>query len=210
MPKLIDLTGKRFGKLTVIERVPSKEKETIWLCQCDCGNLKIAKGLYLRVGDTKSCGCIAKDLIVKRNTKHGLSKTRLYRIYKDILRRCRSKTRFAHEYYFDKGITVCDEWASNFSEFYAWSMSNGYSDELTIDRIDFDKGYSPENCRWVSMKEQCNNKTNNRHIELDGKTYTVSQLSDKIGINRSTLYNRLYVLGWDVKRAVSTSVKERG
>lgn len=208
MANLIDLTGQRFGRLTVICRADIKSKDVKWLCKCDCGNECITKGIYLRIGDTKSCGCIAKQLLIKRNYKHGKRHTRLYNIWRDIIRRCESTTRFAHEYYHDKGITICEEWRNDFLAFYNWAMNNGYSDNLTIDRIDTDKNYEPNNCCWVTMKVQGNNKSNNIHISYNGETHTLSEWADITGIKRATIRARIFQYNWSVKDALTVSVKE--
>lgn len=208
MPKLIDLTGQRFGRLTVIGRADTKSKDVKWLCKCDCGNECITKGIYLRTGDTRSCGCLAKEIIIKRNYKHGKRHTRLYNIWRDIIRRCESTTRYAHEYYHDKGITICEEWRNDFLAFYNWAMNNGYSDDLTIDRIDTDKNYEPNNCRWVTMKVQGNNKSNNIHVSYNGETHTLSEWEDITGIKRSTIRARIFKSNWDIKDALTIPAKE--
>lgn len=209
MSKLIDLTGQRFGRLTVICRADTKSKDVKWLCKCDCGNECITKGIYLRTGDTKSCGCIAKQLLVNRNYKHGKRHTRLYNIWRDIIRRCESATRYAHEYYHDKGITICEEWRNDFLAFYNWAMNNGYSDDLTIDRIDTDKNYEPNNCRWVTMKVQGNNKSNNFHISYNGETHTLSEWADITGIKRLTIRARIMNYHWSVKDALTVPVGKK-
>ena len=209
MPKLIDLTDQRFGKLIVVKKAKSNSKEVKWECKCECGNSIITKGIYLRTGDTKSCGCFAKEKLIQRNYKHGKRHTRLYNIWRDMIRRCDSESRYAHEYYHDKGITVCNEWRKNFNSFYKWAVSNGYFDNLTIDRINTNGNYEPNNCRWVTMKTQGNNKTNNFLISFNDETHTLSEWSDITGIKSSTIRARIKNYHWSVKDALCTPVGKR-
>lgn len=158
MPKLIDLTGKRFGRLTVIERYGTVDGHAAWKCKCDCGNKTVVNGKWLRAGKTTSCGCYHKELLAKRSKTHGMTKTRLYSIWHDMKNRCFYQKDKSFEDYGGRGITVCEEWKNSFESFRDWSLLNGYSDNLTIDRINNDGNYDPSNCRWVTMKEQCSNR----------------------------------------------------
>lgn len=170
----MDLTGHRFGRLYVIKRLPNKGEQLYYLCKCDCGKEKEVAAKHLRSGATTSCGCYVREL----NTKHNLSHTRLYKIYDHIKRRCYSKTDHS-KYYKDKGITMCQEWLESFENFYNWSIHNGYKDNLTIDRIDTNGNYCPENCRWASRKEQSRNTT--RNIKLQG--ICQSEWCELLGVN---------------------------
>lgn len=154
MPNLIDLTGKRFGRLTVIEYLGKGR----WLCACECGNRKAVSGPHLRSGATKSCGCLHSDQLKRSLTKHGGSKTRLYRIWLGMRKRCSNENCRAYERYGARGIKVCEEWSESFEAFRAWSLANGYADDLSIDRIDNDCGYSPDNCRWATAMTQTHNR----------------------------------------------------
>lgn len=166
MGKLIDLTGQRFGQLTVLERAENgNHKQPRWKCRCDCGKETIVFGHLLRNGNTKSCGCFSRELhgtLMKRsNLRHGDcsgAETRLYRIWGGMKNRCYNSHQINYKHYGGRGIAVCEEWLHDFTAFRDWAMSHGYRDDLTIDRIDNDKGYSPDNCRWVTMSEQRKNQ----------------------------------------------------
>lgn len=157
MPPLIDLTGKKFGRLTVIGRAPTVRNRTYWLCECDCGKRISVDGGNLRGGHTESCGCLQKERASQANTTHGMRGTRLYRIWNCMRNRCYRKSYHAYKHYGGRGIRVCPEWNS-FEPFRDWAMSYGYKDDLSIDRIDVNGNYSPENCRWVTMAYQNQNK----------------------------------------------------
>lgn len=159
-----DITGKTFNRLTVIKYLHSdKHYNSYWLCECECGNETVVTANRLRSGHTKSCGCYmkerSKEECIKRNFKHGLRKTRLYRIWCNMKERCNNTNHPDYKrWYGCRGITVCDEWRNDFKAFYDWSMANGYGDDLTIDRINNDGNYEPSNCRWVDAKTQANNR----------------------------------------------------
>lgn len=194
MPKLHDISGQRFGRLTVLERVRLNGEMT-WKCRCDCGNITYQQYHFLHTGKVKSCGCYSKDVARKQMTRHGDYKTRLYSIYLNMKNRCRNKSNKEWKCYVGKGIKVCDEWANDYLKFKDWALSHGYNDNLTIDRIDNDKGYSPENCRWADRKTQDTNKSNNVKITINGVTKTLSEWSELSGINQMTLSHRLNA-GW--------------
>ena len=159
--------GNTYGYLTVIERAENtKEGRAQWRCQCKCGNTVIVLGKHLRSGNTKSCGCYKKE----NNKKHGLSKSKIYHVYKTIKQRCYNKNNPKYNLYGDKGIKMCDEWKNDFIAFHDWAYANGYDEnaelmKCTIDRIDNDGNYEPSNCRWVTMKVQRMNQK--KHLEIN-------------------------------------------
>lgn len=209
MGKLIDLTGQRFGRLTVIEKAPAKQgcENAVWLCKCDCGNSSVVQSQSLRSGRTRSCGCYQKEKITKMLLVHGQAKgnqTRLYKIYHGIKNRCLKEKDPSYKRYGHKGITICEEWRNSFEAFYEWAMSHGYSDDLTIDRIDSNGNYCPENCRWVTYKVQNNNTSRNHLITYNGKTQTLAQWAEEMGIKYDTLSARINRSHWNIERALTT------
>ena len=187
-----NLVGQRFGRLVVLEdtkiMVPNRT-QTYQKCLCDCGNIVIVPKSYLKSEHTRSCGCWVKEM----HTTHGLSQSRIYKVYSGMKKRCYDKNHKLYNRYGGRGITVCDEWAKDFMNFYNWSMANGYQDNLTIDRIDNNKGYSPDNCRWVTMLEQAQNTSKNVNITYKGKTQTISAWSRETGIPQNTISRRFRV-----------------
>jgi len=207
VPAAIDLSGQRFGRLLVIQRAPENstlgKRRTQWLCRCDCGNDHIAATGDLRKGDTQSCGCLKRELDVSRNKRHGESGTKLHNIWKAMNRRCTDAKLSDYHYYGGRGIRVCNEWRDDYCTFRKWALSHGYQNGLTIDRIDTNGNYEPSNCRWVTHREQCNNRRSNRMFTHNGVSASIQQWSDRTGIPYSTLYMRLRN-GWRFEDAIST------
>lgn len=151
--------GEKYNKLTVLEVTEKRLNRCIvYKCKCDCGNIITTTGTRLVHGYIKSCGCYQKERASKCNKKHGLSHTKIFYIHQDMIKRCTKEKHHAYKDYGGRGIEVCKEWKIDFMNFYNWAISNGYEQHLTLDRIDNNKGYYPENCRWVDMKTQCNNR----------------------------------------------------
>ena len=173
MSKRLDLTGQKFGYLTAIEIDPTvKNGRTNWKCLCKCGNYTTVVAFQLRSGKTTSCGCRRYET---KNQTHGMKHTRIYSIWCGMKARCYGKSDKNYSRYGAVGISVCDEWKDDFMSFYNWSIQNGYTDELTIDRINNSLGYCPENCRWATREEQQRNKTNNIFVEHNGETKTLAE-----------------------------------
>ena len=142
------------------------------------------------------------------NYKHGLRNTRLFSIWTNMLTRCSNKNTEAYKHYGARSITVCDEWRNSFNAFYDWAMSNGYESNLTIDRIDVNGNYSPDNCRWVTVKAQANNRRNNHCVNINGVVRTLTEWCELYGINYRTVQDRLK-RGWSVEKALLTPVDTR-
>lgn len=213
--KIIANKGDRFGRLVIIKEVePWKYKTYKYrrvLCQCDCGNTTIASFHQLRYGRVHSCGCYRDEFaskIGKARLKYDKSATssKLYSIWHGMKCRCNTRSSGSFERYGAKGVTVCSEWNNDFTVFYNWAISNGYSNGLTIDRIDYNGIYEPSNCRWISAAEQANNRSTNVRINHNGEEHTLSEWGRILGINRQTLYSRKRK-GWSDEKILSLSIK---
>lgn len=192
MNKNTDITDKKYGLLTVISRDFDfkDQKHTKWICKCECGNIKSIYKDALISGKTKSCGCQMYKGKKGINSTHGMSNTRIYHEWISMRKRCKPNTRDSKNY-FDRGISVCDEWKSDFMAFYKWAIENGYNDSLTIDRIDNNKGYFPNNCRWMPIEMQQSNKTNNVYFDYNGKKYCLRGLCEDKGFPYKTAHRRM-------------------
>jgi hypothetical protein len=194
--RLIDLTGQRFGKLVVISRESKYRRNATWRCICDCGKETVVRGDVLDRGTTQSCGC-------GKGHKHGHFHKPWYPSYKAMMERCYLKSCGNYERYGGKGVTVCEEW-HDINKFAEWAETSGYAPGLTIDRIDSTKGYSPENCRWATKKQQSNNRKNTIFYTYKGETKALTDWASILGINRYTLYDRIEKRGWSVEKALET------
>ena len=158
MPPALNLIGNKYGRWTVIDRAENINGRTAWICKCECGTEKVIKIHDLRNKRTNSCGCLRKENTKSMFSKHGLSNHRLFKIWTSMKTRCYNKNATNYERYGARGISICDEWNNDFMKFYNWSINNGYSDNLTIDRVNNNGNYEPSNCRWATVKEQNSNK----------------------------------------------------
>lgn len=155
---LIDLSGQRFGRLVVTNRGRAGQGQSYWWCDCECGNRKEVAASSLKAGHARSCGCMNRDMTIARFTTHGETHTRLHGIWIGILSRCRNPNRASYEHYGARGITVCAEWESSYETFRDWALANGYADDLTIERIDVNGHYEPDNCTWIPHADQAKNR----------------------------------------------------
>lgn len=191
MSKKINLLGKRFGRLIVISEAPSVNGRTCWHCKCDCGKEITTKKDNLLQGKTRSCGCLYLESASKLHKSHGMSNTRLFYIWQSMRHRCTIKNDRAYKNYGGRGIKVCEEWTSDFMNFYNWAINNGYTETLTIDRIDSNGNYEPSNCRWVDMKVQGNNRRGVHIVEYHNTRDTLSNMCRKLNISVKVIRSRM-------------------
>lgn len=188
----IELTGQKFGRLKVLHECGKDNRgERLWYCKCDCGKEIIVLSSNLRSNHTTSCGCYRAENVKTVNKTHGFSNTKIYHVWQSIKRRCALKSCKDYPNYGGRGITICSDWTNNFLSFYNWAIANGYAENLTIDRIDTNGNYEPNNCRWVTLQTQANNKRNNRMLTFNGETHTMKEWSKITGINYNTLNSRV-------------------
>ncbi len=209
MPKIVDLTGQRFGRLLVLhmEEKRAKNGMKIYHCLCDCGKEHYVTTNNLLNGSTNSCGCYRKEYVADKNYVHGKSKTRLHGIWRGIKDRCLNQNNSRFNLYGGRGITICKEWKDDFQAFYDWSMKNGYADNLSIDRIDVNGNYEPSNCRWADDKTQANNKTTSVLLTMNGETHTISEWAGIVGIDRKTISDRITRFGWSAEKALTVKAR---
>jgi hypothetical protein len=188
------LIGKRYGRLTVMEYITGNPKHKLVKCICDCGKEWTGRASSLKSGNTLSCGCFKKETTAKKHLKHGLFGTRIYRTWSHIIQRCENPKTENYKYYGGRGIKVCDEW-HKFEVFYQWAMANGYEDNLEIDRIDSNRSYEPDNCRWVTRKENNRNTRNNHFIKIGSETKPIGEWAEISGIRAGTILQRIKA-GW--------------
>jgi hypothetical protein len=206
MPKRIDLTGQRFGRLLALR--PShtdKRGKWHWLCRCDCGASHTVSMGCLRQGDSRSCGCLQRELSAKRLTTHGMSNSQEYKAWDMMRRRCSDRTNKSYRHYGGRGISVCSEWSDSFEAFYR-DMGPRPSSHLTLDRIDNNGNYEPGNCRWATYIQQARNGRHNRLLTFNGQTLCMAAWAEQIGLKLSVLKSRLH-RGWTTDRALTEPLK---
>ena len=210
-----NLVGMKFGRLTVMDRESPKSKKAkgLWVCKCECGNVIKVNTSDLKSGNTTSCGCKRKETLRQLRTKHGESNTRLYNVWSDMKKRCYNTKNVDYKNYGGRGITVCDEWM-DFQNFYEWAIANGYDEtapkgQCTIDRIDVNGCYEPENCRWVNWHIQMNNKRNNRILTYNGESHTLAEWCEIVNIPYNCLKSRLNKLHWSVEKTLTTPTRNK-
>lgn len=195
MPHRKDMTGMVFGKLTVTSFHHSN-KHVYWNCKCSCGKETVVEAYRLKHGLTRSCGCLIKDTA----TKHGISKTSLYNVWIHMIDRCENPHSKDYSLYGMRGIKVCEEW-HDIKNFYNWAINSGYQKCLKLERVDNDKGYSPNNCKWATNSEQANNRRSNIFFVVKGVKDTLANMARKYGVNYQTLNTRLK-RGWSIEQAL--------
>lgn len=208
-----NLVGERFGRLTVI--APAEDfirkdgrHRARWLCRCDCGNEKVVYGENLTRNVTKSCGCLQKERASETKTVHGDTDSRLYGVWCAIKRRCFNEEDPAYHRYGGRGIIMCEEWKNDYSSFREWALNHGYDinalrGECTIDRIDNDKGYYPDNCRWTDQKTQMSNVSYNHYETYNGETHTIAEWARKYNMPYSKLFQRVSYYGYTMEEALN-------
>lgn len=201
MSKFKDITGQKFGRLTALYRLHNYPKQGAWwLCVCDCGNFAEVSGCDLRRKNLsrKSCGCLLKTA----NKKHGLRRSRLYTTWTNMKQRCYNSNHEAYPNYGGRGIAVCSEWKDDFQAFYDWAINNGYADTLTIDRIDVNGNYEPNNCRFTTYKQQDRNKRSNIYFTYKGETHCLSEWCEIQGLERNTVWMRINKYKYPIEKAL--------
>lgn len=209
-----DITGFRSGRLVAIEPVedyitPRGKRRAKWLCQCDCGNQVAVEITNFLRGNSKSCGCLNDELRRERSVVHGGRYDPLYRIWTDMKTRCLNKNCPDYKNYGGRGVTICDEWVNSYDCFRGWALKNGYREiedsyNCSIDRIDVNGNYTPENCRFATAKQQANNRRNTLFVTAFGERHSLSEWADITGIKYHTLFARIGRLHWEPERALST------
>ena len=209
---LDDLRGKRFSRLTVLERsddvVYGTQSKVAYLCRCDCGNEKVIVAQHLKRG-TCSCGCQKRDAARLAHLTHGMRQTPEYKIWAGIRNRGLNRNTKAYPAYGGRGIFICPRWLNSFEHFYA-DMGSRPSLRHSIERIDNNLGYSPDNCRWATRSEQNRNKRNNHLITLDGETLPLAVWADRLNVPYHRAKNRINRLNWTAERALLTPVLPTG
>jgi len=212
MPKLINLTGRRFGRLKVLKQTEKDRRGNFpWLCLCDCGNQVTVLGYDLKRGRTKSCGCLRKEKTIQRSTKHNHARsgkiTGIYRSWHHMKQRCTNPNDKNYKDYGGKGITVCKRWL-RFKNFLK-DMVKNWKPSLTIERKNNSKGYYRKNCKWVTKDQQNKNRRNSLYVPYEGKIWLFVELCKEYNMSREIVYARFYRLNWTLKEALTTPVQTK-
>jgi hypothetical protein len=207
--KLIDLVGKRFGRLVVLKRVDDdKNKNRRWLCLCYCGKKKIVHGSSLYAGRTKSCGCLQKEIVRKLFTKHGHSKCAIYNIWASMNQRCINPNNKEYHNYGGRGINVCKRWRNSFPNFLK-DMGERSNKKYTLERTNNNRGYCKSNCEWATSKQNSRNRRNNRPLTHNCKTQLLIEWAEETGIDRQTIATRIDRYGWSITKALTTPIRKK-
>lgn len=215
----MDITGQRYGRLVALHIEQTFSRHTHWRCKCDCGREVVVELGSLRKKNerrrTKSCGCLSKERMAKLNFSHGQSVargakkgSRLYEIWHNMRARCNRAGDIGYHRYGGRGIKVCPEWDADFVQFQRWALTNGYVDNLSIDRINNDGPYAPGNCRWVTSKAQARNRRTNTMITYRGKTACLAEHAEDVGISPKVVAGRIR-LGWPIENSFNTPVRSK-
>lgn len=209
--KVNDFTGQQIGRLTVIQRSndiieSNGRRRTAWLCRCECGKPVVVRGECLSntKRQTRSCGCLSADIARQSKLTHGHTDTKLYGVWCGIKARCYNANSAAYERYGGRNIQMCNEWRNSYIDFETWAIGNGYTDGLSIDRIDVNGNYEPSNCRWVNATAQANNRRTNRILNFNGEEHTLTEWAQMLNVSPKTLFSRLYA-GHSVEEILSTN-----
>lgn len=205
MSQFVDITGHRFSRLVAVRLLPERSPQgrTLWECKCDCGQTLTATSNALRRENTRSCGCLARSLTASRSTKHGKSNSPEYAIWAAMRNRCTNPNDRNYKNYGGRGITLCEQWQS-FASFYA-DMGGRPSSNHSIERVNNDGPYSPDNCIWATPEEQQLNRRTARLITFNGQTHNLATWAKRTGIRVTCILHRLDA-GWTVERALTESV----
>lgn len=200
----IDMTGLKFGRLTVIGPAKNRGTRAYWVCKCECGRTKEIRGWSLRNGNVQSCGC-------EKGLRHGACTggrpKRIYNIWRDMRDRCKNPNNVGFELYGARGISVCQEW-EDFQSFWEWAKRTGYSDSLTLDRVDSNGGYNPDNCRWITNSEQQRNKRNNVFVTVNGETKCLAEWARVIGI-RPQVLSKVKAQGKNIEKFIRDELRKK-
>lgn len=214
MPRIKDLTGRKFGHLTVLRQAPSDlqlsgKTDTLWFCQCDCGNeeLVVRSRGSLQSAKTPSCGCGFKGM----NGRHNMTNSHLYRVWCHMKSRCLNPNVERYPQYGGRGITICEDWVNSFDKFMEWAFQHGYQEDLSLERRDVNGNYSPENCCWIPLAEQQKNRTCTVYMEVRGEKLRIQEIADKYGFTYSCIKRRIQKgdRGEDLIRPLGTRIPHK-